>query len=418
MILGLPMMIVRVLVQTVLLALQQILSNKTRSALTCLGIIIGVASIIAVIAALGGLRANVLSEFETFGARKVFIDGELPRTLRNKYSWQDVQLQIEEVRAIDERVTTIDGITPIMLNTYELQVGSVKADVPVTGIWPIWHEIEGRSVVIGRTFVDIDETQKRPVCLINDKAIEELDLPGDPTGYDVLLAGRLFRIVGVVETVERGAMFGGGESSAEVFIPFSVARDLNPFGWIRYAVAQLRTTDDAEDAIGEIMFVLERMRDQPPGEEPTYEVDVVQQFIDQFNRIAAGITAGASGIVAISLLVGGIGIMNIMLVSVSERTREIGLRKAMGARSEIICLQFLVEAVTLCLIGGAVGLAIGQGLVEALRAIPDIPLEQASIPTWAILLSVGFSAATGIVFGLFPAIKAARLDPIVALRHE
>lgn len=412
------MMVLRIMVQTVLLALQQIWSNKARSALTCLGIIIGVASIIAVIAALGGLRANILSEFETFGTRKVFIDGDLPRSLRHKYTWGEVQLTIDEVRAIDEQVSTIDGITPIMMNSYQAQIGSTKADVPVTGIWPVWHEIEGRSVVIGRTFVDIDETQKRLVCLINDKAIEELDLPSDPTGYDILLAGRTFRIVGVVETLERGAMFGGGESSAEIFIPFSVARDLNPFGWIRYAVAQLRTTDDAEDAIGEIMFVLKRMREQPPGEEPTYEVDVVQQFIDQFNRVAAGITAGASGIVAISLLVGGIGIMNIMLVSVSERTREIGLRKAMGARSEIICLQFLVEAVTLCLVGGAIGLAIGQGLVQALRAIPDIPLEQASVPGWAVMLSVGFSAATGVIFGLFPAIKAARLDPIVALRHE
>jgi putative ABC transport system permease protein len=144
----------------------------------------------------------------------------------------------------------------------------------------------------------------------------------------------------------------------------------------------------------------------------------MQQYIDQFNALAAGITAAAGGIVGISLLVGGIGIMNIMLVSVSERTREIGLRKAIGARPGVILTQFLVEAVVLCLAGAGVGLAAGQGMVLAMRAIPDAPLEGATIPPWAIALAAGFSAATGIIFGMFPALKAARLNPIDALRHE
>jgi len=125
-----------------------------------------------------------------------------------------------------------------------------------------------------------------------------------------------------------------------------------------------------------------------------------------------------AGIVAISLLVGGIGIMNIMLSSVSERTREIGLRKAMGARPAVILMQFLVEAVTLCLVGGAIGLVIGNGLILGLKLMPKSPLAEASVPLWAVALSVGFSAATGVIFGMFPAMKAARLDPIEALRHE
>ena len=137
----------------------------------------------------------------------------------------------------------------------------------------------------------------------------------------------------------------------------------------------------------------------------------MQQYIDQFNQMAKVITAGAGGIVGISLLVGGIGIMNIMLVSVSERTREIGLRKAVGAKPLIILTQFLVEAVVLCLVGAAVGLLGGQGLVLLMRMIPDSPLDQASVPVWAVALSAGFSAATGIIFGMFPAMKAARLRP-------
>ncbi|MCK4299621.1 MAG: FtsX-like permease family protein, partial [Planctomycetes bacterium] len=143
-----------------------------------------------------------------------------------------------------------------------------------------------------------------------------------------------------------------------------------------------------------------------------------QRFLEQFNKVALAITAVAGGIVGISLLVGGIGIMNIMLVSVSERTREIGLRKAVGAGPVAILLQFLVEAVTLCLIGGLVGVTVGQLLTTAIANIPNAQLEKAYIPAWAIALSFGFAMAVGLFFGMIPAVKAARLDPIDALRHE
>ena len=144
----------------------------------------------------------------------------------------------------------------------------------------------------------------------------------------------------------------------------------------------------------------------------------IDRFIEQFKALAAGITAIAGGIVGISLLVGGIGIMNIMLVSVSERTREIGLRKAVGATPMAILLQFLLEAVTLCLVGGFIGIAVGRLAAFGLTKIPGAQLDQADIPLWAVALSFAFSAATGVVFGMFPAIKASRLDPIEALRHE
>jgi putative ABC transport system permease protein len=145
---------------------------------------------------------------------------------------------------------------------------------------------------------------------------------------------------------------------------------------------------------------------------------VIEQFLQEFNRIAAMATMVAAGVVSISLLVGGVGIMNIMLVSVSERTREIGLRKAVGARPAAILLQFLVEAVMICMFGGLLGVLAGQGLTKLLAMIPGAGLERAYIPLWAIALSFGFSASVGLIFGMFPAIKAARLDPIEALRHE
>jgi putative ABC transport system permease protein len=287
----------------------------------------------------------------------------------------------------------------------------------VTGIWPTWHEIENRSVVMGRPFNSNDEEKALQVCLVNEGAIEELRLDSDPTGDFILLNDRRFLVVGVVET-RPASIFDQRNNATEVLIPFSTARKMQPPDFFFFILGQTLSPEVSEEAKAEVKFVLRKMRDLPPGEPDTFEVQAIDQFIEQFQALAAGITAIAGGIVAISLLVGGIGIMNIMLVSVSERTREIGLRKAVGARPDAILMQFLVEAVMLCFAGGFVGLMLAQGLAFGLTQIPNAGLEDAAIPMWAVIMAFAFSAAVGIIFGMFPAIKAARLDPIDALRHE
>jgi putative ABC transport system permease protein len=412
------MIFARVLFQTVFLALGQIWANKIRSLLTTLGIIIGVAAVVAIVAATDGMKNYVLNEFETFGAKKVFIDGRVPRSKWGLVPWQYYDLKKHEVEGIVANAESIDKITPMVRLAGEVRIGELtKNDVSVMGIWPTWHEIENRQVTVGRPFSRIDDEQMRNVCLINDKTIEEYNLPKDPLGQFVTIRGWRFLVVGVVETKDLGPMFGGGgQSRSEVFVPASVAMAANPNGWINYAVAQLKSPDKAEDAVAEIKFILRKMRQLKPDDEETFDVEVLQQVIDQFNKVANAITAVAGGIVAISLVVGGVGIMNIMLVSVSERTREIGLRKAVGAKPGVVLMQFLVEAVALCIAGGAVGLVVAQGAVLGLQQIPA--LKHTSVPLWAVFMSVGFAAATGVIFGMFPAIKAARLDPIVALRHE
>jgi putative ABC transport system permease protein len=247
--------------------------------------------------------------------------------------------------------------------------------------------------------------------------VAELGLPNDPTGEHLLLGGRRFLVVGMVETLQ-ASIFGRSVQQSEIFIPFSLAEKLQERNFFMRITALTRSPELADEAKSEIRYTLRRTRGLEAGEPDTFQIEAIDQYITQFKALAAGITAIAGGIVGISLLVGGIGIMNIMLVSVSERTREIGLRKAVGATPAAILMQFLLEAVTLCLVGGFIGIALGRLAAFGLTKIPGAQLEQADIPFWAVVLSFAFSAATGIVFGMFPAIKAARLDPIEALRHE
>ncbi|HZW11455.1 MAG TPA: ABC transporter permease, partial [Phycisphaerales bacterium] len=296
------MILVRIVIQTFGLAIGQIWANKVRSVLTTLGVIIGVASVVAVIAALQGLRQTVLTEFEKLGAKRVYIDGTLPQSQWHTDRWRDVQLKVEEIEAIREHCPSITSISPEWWGNYAAEYGERKLDaVPTVGIWPTWHDIVGRQVVQGREFIPVDDASRQFVCLINDKAIEELDLPREPVGEFIRVAGRRFKIVGVVETVQL-ALFGGGDTASELFVPFGTAQVLNPEGWINDAWGSLASPDRVEEARGEITFVLRKMRELAAEDEPTFQIEVLQQFIDQFNALAAGITAGAGGIVGISLL--------------------------------------------------------------------------------------------------------------------
>ena len=409
-------------IQAILLSLGQIWVNKTRSFLTALGIIIGVASVTAVIAALSGLKTKVLTEFEAFGASKMFILHDWPPGNDGMYSWPQVRMKIPELEAIADHCPSLEMLTPITGVGGEVVAGAESlAGVSATGIWPAWHEIENRELLMGRPFNHMDEDNARQVCIINDRAIEKLRLPNDPINTHILFKNRRFMIVGVVEDKEDGlfnAEFGSGGTEAELFIPFSTAVKMQSARFFFMIIGKVVAPEMADEAAAEVRFTLRRMRKLKPDDPDTFQAQSMDKFIEQFKALAAGITAIAGGIVAISLLVGGIGIMNIMLVSVSERTREIGLRKAVGATPAAVLMQFLLESITLSTVGGLMGVAIGEALAFGLTKIPDAGLEQASVPLWAVVLSFAFCAAVGVIFGMFPAIKAARLDPIDALRHE
>ena len=410
----------RVFYQSIHLALSQIWANKTRAVLTMLGIIIAVASVTAVIAALSGLKAKVLSQVETFGTNTIFIMPTRPNEGPKQHaSWWEIRFEPHHFDDLLEHCPSVERIGKQSGGGQHTIVFRDRSEdnVNVSGIEPACHQIEGRTYLLGRPLSLMDEMQARQVCIIGPRLQNELRLKRDCIGQRILIRHNAFIIVGVIEPKPKGPFGDGGSENFEVFIPFKTNLKLQRHPWI-YAIAESRSAEVSEDAVAELHFFFRRTRNIKPGDPDTFRVESLKSALEQFNQIAILVTMVAGGIVGISLLVGGVGIMNIMLVSVSERTREIGLRKAVGARRSAILTQFLIESVVLCFVGGLIGVGFGYLLTQAIANIPGAVLDMAHIPWEAVAISFAFSGTVGIFFGMFPAIKAARLDPIEALRHE
>ena len=364
--------------------------------------------------ALRGVVRNVLSQVETFGSNTIMVFPMRPNT--GPYShlpyWQ-IRFNEEDFDGMLDHCPSVIRFSRVSSNgEHTVRRGEKSVNnVDVTGVEASWHEIEKREISMGRKFSVID--YNRQVCLIDQDLQRKLELDKDCIGETVRIGHITFTIIGVIDKPNRLQIGQGAREYYEILIPFKTGFK---FGkpWMR-VLAEGKSAEVHDDAVAEIRFFLRRMRNIKPGDPETFQIESLQSALESFNVIAALVTAVAGGVVGISLLVGGVGIMNIILVS--ERTREIGLRKAVGAKKSAILTQFLVEAVILCLIGGLVGIALGKGLTTIISNIHPV-LEKAEIPGWAIALSFGFSAFVGVFFGMFPAIKAARLDPIEALRHE
>jgi len=412
-----PLMFFRLVYQSVYLALSQIWANKTRSILTTIGIVIGVSSVTAVIAALTGLKAKILSQVETFGSNSIIMQPYLPdKGLKRTLTWWDIRFKPREFEGLLEHCPSLERFTKISeAGQYTVKYGEKSVqNTEVYGVEPAWHPIEHRPIVIGRELSEIDEG--RTVCLIEPELRDKLGLDKDCVGETIRIGFRNFRIIGVIEKRTDLGIGGGGQERYEIIIPFDTAGKFRREFWI-WVFAEAKSAEVLEEGVAEAKFFLRRERNLSPEEPDTFRVESLKSAIKTFNNIAIMVTLVAGGIVGISLLVGGVGIMNIMLVSISERTKEIGLRKAVGAKRSAILTQFLVEAVILCFVGGLVGLGVGELLTLAISSINPM-LDKTYIPAWAIVISFAFAGTVGICFGMFPAIKAARLDPIEALRHE
>jgi putative ABC transport system permease protein len=414
-----PLLFVRLVIQSALLASSQIWTNKTRSILTTLGIIIGVASVSAVIAAMDGMNKKIMENFEIFGTKKIFMWPQRPDTgAKKNMDWWQMRFKTEQFEGMTEHCPSVE-YKSFVSNSENLPARFAEKSVEsvrLTGVEGSWFKIENRPIFMGRPFSHLDESQGRKVCIISTKLRDKLNMDRECTGDTILIGHNTFLVIGLMED-KPSMMFGNmGGDNYEVYIPFQTAQKMMSNRWFQ-VIASCKNANVAEDAKAEIQFFLRRTRQIKPGEPDTFGVFLMESEVKQFKKVMGMISLVAFGIVSISLLVGGIGIMNIMLVSVSERTREIGLRKAVGAKPSAILTQFLVEAVVLCLIGGLIGVGLAQGLAALISKSAPL-LEGTKIPAWAIFLSFGFAGSVGVIFGMFPAIKAARLNPIDALRHE
>jgi putative ABC transport system permease protein len=422
-----PIFFVRLMYQSSFLAIGQIWAKKGRSVLTTTGIVIGVASITAVIASLTGLKSKILADLETFGAKTIWVWFARPDTGPKKnISWWELRFWPDEFDGLLEHCPSVSKYTrvsPIDRRFVASFSDKTAEGVRLTGVDIGWEEIANRPVIMGRPFSEIDQSEGRLVCYIEAALRDKLCMDKDCIGQMVSVKGRSYMVAGVIDRQADLAVIDGGGGNRmegyEMYIPYNTFLKLGDKRPFIYMTAMSKSPEVSEEAVSEIKFFLRQSRRPAlsPGEPDTFGAQSLQSAMEQFNKLSQVITLVAGGVVSISLLVGGVGIMNIMLVSVSERTREIGLRKATGAKKSAILTQFLVESIVLSFIGGAIGVGIGKLLTMGICSINKI-MDMSHIPLWAVVLSFGFCGTVGIIFGMFPAIKAARLDPIEALRHE
>ncbi|SFG72861.1 putative ABC transport system permease protein [Desulfotomaculum arcticum] len=391
------------LLESILVALEGIKANKLRSFLTTLGIIIGIAAVIAVVAIGQGGRAMLMAEMEKIGTNifAIYVDwgsGEQP-TGR--------MFELSDVQVLKDKVPGISYLSANSVNMADVRGSKDKKNSQVWGVSPDYEHIRKLNLKSGRFFSKEDDSLGRKVAVLDEALADEIFGRSEPVGNKVSIGSTPFRVVGVVA---KGDSMLGFSEEARVFIPSRSWH--NMFGnYINNLEGSAVSREKVQETMDQAVKVLER-RHRSSAQYISYSMEQQMQSANQITGIMTLIIGAIAGI---SLLVGGIGVMNIMLVSVTERTREIGIRKALGARRRDILTQFLIESVVLCILGGIIGMALGIGgafLIAKLAKWPPL------VSWWTALLAFTFSAAIGIIFGILPANKAAKLDPIEALRRD
>lgn len=392
-----------------ILALRALRTNKIRSILTMLGIIIGVASVILLVSIGTGLQAYVTEQFASLGANKVFVlPGKVDlKRMGGRPTTPVSKFELGDVMDIVRGSTVITDVTPVVTQTGTITYQGEITRADVFGVWENYFAMGNFSAESGSIISQSDVERTRKVVVLGSKPAKDLFGDTEPVGKTVTIGDIRYLVKGVLVSKGGGGALGG-DIDERIVIPFTTA--LRQFNQSRPYMMLVEAAD--QDAVVEAASDIRRTLLRRLKEDD-FTVLEQKELLSTITQFLSVITVALGGIAAISLLVGGIGIMNIMLVSVTERTREIGLRKAVGATGRDILLQFLIESVIVSLVGGIIGILIGGAGSLALRSF-----VQTEVTLWSVLLASGFSALIGIVFGVAPAIRASRLDPIEALRYE
>ena len=404
--------------ENLLLALDTLRTHKFRAFLTILGVLIGTATVIGVASIFKGLDQQLVDMAQEYGTRSLFIYkfdpgkvGPLTRAERLRKP-----LTYEQAMAVQELCPSVESVGVEAFNRGAVTAkykGQEMVDTTFDGTNPEnFHNINA-DLQDGRLFTRMDDLHRTNVAVIGADVVKRLFLGEDPIGKDFQVDGHTFQVVGTL--TKRKGFLGDNPNDRIVFIPYFTFKSLYPQARENFVTAMAfpGKLDQAKD---EATAVLRRVRNDKPMEPDSFGIATAQTFISNFRDIMGTVVLVAMVISSIGLMVGGIGVMNIMLVSVTERTREIGVRKAIGARRSDITWQFLLEAMTLTGTGGVLGILAGATLSFLIRTlVPSLP---STVPLWAVIAGFAASVSIGLFFGMWPAVKAARLDPIVALRHE
>jgi putative ABC transport system permease protein len=413
--------------ETIAMALDSVRSHKFRSFLTVLGIVIGVLTAIVIASLLTGLRQNIIAIIEEYGTNNIYafhlstgprVSSDRSERLRKPLTFADAEAIKEHASAVEDVATVAPNVGysggPFDDNiTYQ---GKNYRWGDTQGVTANYASIANVAVKEGRFITELDDQQRSNVMVIGVNAADAL-FPGmesNIAGTMVRMGGYNFEVIGVLEKRKAG-FFGENEEDNAVFIPFRTAQKVAPARGYTLLIIKGRSTQ-LNEALTQSEEILRRRRNVKFGDPNNFDIKTADKFIEQFDSIFAMVGLLAIAISCLGLLVGGIGVMNIMLVSVTERTKEIGIRKAIGARRRDIVRQFLFEAMTLTFFGGVLGVILAVGISKLLMfLIPSLP---ASIPTWAVVTGLTVSVGVGLIFGVWPARKASKLDPIECLRYE
>ena len=409
------------------MALDSIRANKFRSALTILGIVVGVMTAIIVASILTGLRQSIVAMIAEYGTNNIYVfhlstgfspDDRSERS-RKPLTEEDAEAILAQSSAVEDIALVAPGIGNFGAASFDDNItyeGKNYRRADVDGVSPNYDKISNLDLREGRFITQADDQQRRNVLVIGVNAADALfpNKEGEIVGKSVRMNGAIWEIIGVLEKRKTG-FFGENEEDGKVFLPFRTARKVAPQRDYLLHIISAKA-GQVQTALLDAESVLRGRRSVKHGEPNNFDIKTADNFIEEFDSITAMVGLIAIAISSLGLLVGGIGVMNIMLVSVTERTKEIGIRKAIGATKSAIVLQFLLEAMTLTFFGGIVGVTLAVAISQLIMLfVPSLP---ASIPLWAVISGLTVSVGVGLVFGVLPARKAAKLDPIECLRYE